>query len=200
MSSSSPGRRRAPSAPVRRRRATVTAALVVLAVAAIWFHAARSDAKRLPGRTATAAGQTAGGGTPVAAALFSPGACVSFPPTAGDRHQTVFIDAGHGGIDPGATGTTESGADHPRGRLDPARGARHRAVAAGPRLPGGGVAHRRHLGRTPGRRRPLPGGPERAGGPRRRGRPRRVRQSGRGHHPAGRLLRRRRLSRATPAA
>jgi N-acetylmuramoyl-L-alanine amidase len=34
---------------------------------------------------------------------------VSFPPTATDRHLTVFIDAGHGGIDPGATGTTESG-------------------------------------------------------------------------------------------
>lgn len=40
---------------------------------------------------------------------FSPGACISFPPTSGDRHLTVFIDAGHGGIDPGAVGTTESG-------------------------------------------------------------------------------------------
>jgi N-acetylmuramoyl-L-alanine amidase len=45
----------------------------------------------------------------VAGAGFSPGACISFPPTAGDRHQTVFLDAGHGGIDPGATGTTQSG-------------------------------------------------------------------------------------------
>ena len=60
-----------------------------------------------------------GAGTPAVSAavearrlrpLFSPGACVSFPPTTGDRHQTVFLDAGHGGIDPGATGTTESGA------------------------------------------------------------------------------------------
>ena len=40
---------------------------------------------------------------------FSPGACVSFPPTVGDRHQTVFVDAGHGGIDPGAIGVTRSG-------------------------------------------------------------------------------------------
>jgi N-acetylmuramoyl-L-alanine amidase len=42
-------------------------------------------------------------------ALFSPGACVAFPPTNGDRHETVFLDAGHGGIDPGSVGSTESG-------------------------------------------------------------------------------------------
>jgi N-acetylmuramoyl-L-alanine amidase len=41
--------------------------------------------------------------------LFAPGSCESFPPTAGDRHQTVFLDAGHGGVDPGAVGRTESG-------------------------------------------------------------------------------------------
>jgi N-acetylmuramoyl-L-alanine amidase len=45
----------------------------------------------------------------VDAARFAPGACVSFPPTAGDRHLTVFIDAGHGGVDPGAIGTTDTG-------------------------------------------------------------------------------------------
>jgi N-acetylmuramoyl-L-alanine amidase len=43
-------------------------------------------------------------------ALFSPGACMEFPPTGGDRHETVFLDAGHGGIDPGGVGTTEAGA------------------------------------------------------------------------------------------
>ena len=42
--------------------------------------------------------------------LFSPGACMAFPPTVGDRHETVFLDAGHGGIDPGGVGTTEAGA------------------------------------------------------------------------------------------
>jgi N-acetylmuramoyl-L-alanine amidase len=31
---------------------------------------------------------------------------VVFPPTSGNRHLTVFLDAGHGGIDPGATGVT----------------------------------------------------------------------------------------------
>jgi N-acetylmuramoyl-L-alanine amidase len=41
--------------------------------------------------------------------LFSPGACVSFAPVSSARHVTVFLDAGHGGMDPGAVGTTESG-------------------------------------------------------------------------------------------
>jgi N-acetylmuramoyl-L-alanine amidase len=40
---------------------------------------------------------------------FSSGACVAYPPTAGNRGETVFLDAGHGGIDPGAVGSTESG-------------------------------------------------------------------------------------------
>jgi N-acetylmuramoyl-L-alanine amidase len=40
---------------------------------------------------------------------FTSGACVSYPPTAGNRSETVFLDAGHGGIDPGAVGNTESG-------------------------------------------------------------------------------------------
>jgi N-acetylmuramoyl-L-alanine amidase len=56
------------------------------------------------------------GGTSVAVpqaidpALFSSGACLALPPTNGDVHKTVFLDAGHGGIDPGGVGTTESGA------------------------------------------------------------------------------------------
>jgi N-acetylmuramoyl-L-alanine amidase len=40
---------------------------------------------------------------------FATGACEAFEPTKGDRHETVFLDAGHGGIDPGGVGTTESG-------------------------------------------------------------------------------------------
>jgi N-acetylmuramoyl-L-alanine amidase len=42
-------------------------------------------------------------------AAFASGACVAFAPTKGDRHETVFLDAGHGGIDPGGVGTTEAG-------------------------------------------------------------------------------------------
>jgi N-acetylmuramoyl-L-alanine amidase len=41
---------------------------------------------------------------------FSAGACVAYQPTHGNKHLTVFLDAGHGGIDPGGVGTTESGA------------------------------------------------------------------------------------------
>lgn len=40
---------------------------------------------------------------------FAPGSCVAFPPTQGDRHLTVFLDAGHGGKDPGGNGYTVSG-------------------------------------------------------------------------------------------
>lgn len=41
--------------------------------------------------------------------LFEPGSCESFGSTVGDRHTTVFLDAGHGGPDPGGVGQTESG-------------------------------------------------------------------------------------------
>ncbi len=50
-----------------------------------------------------------GSGKPVDAAAFASGACVAFTPTSGNRRLTVFLDAGHGGVDPGAVGTTGSG-------------------------------------------------------------------------------------------
>jgi N-acetylmuramoyl-L-alanine amidase len=49
-----------------------------------------------------------GSGTALDPGFFATGACVAFAPTKGDRHSTVFLDAGHGGLDPGAVGTTES--------------------------------------------------------------------------------------------
>jgi N-acetylmuramoyl-L-alanine amidase len=48
-------------------------------------------------------------GKAVDAKLFEPGACVEFAPIAGNRHLTVFLDAGHGGIDPGGVGEDENG-------------------------------------------------------------------------------------------
>lgn len=42
-------------------------------------------------------------------ALFASGSCTTFAPTAQSRHQSVFLDAGHGGLDPGAVGRTQSG-------------------------------------------------------------------------------------------
>jgi N-acetylmuramoyl-L-alanine amidase len=55
------------------------------------------------GPSATASGQ------PLDTATFADGSCVAYPPTSGDHHETVFLDAGHGGIDPGGVGTTQSG-------------------------------------------------------------------------------------------
>jgi N-acetylmuramoyl-L-alanine amidase len=49
------------------------------------------------------------GGRAVDAAAFEPGSCQTFAPTAGNRHESVFLDAGHGSIDPGSVGITESG-------------------------------------------------------------------------------------------
>jgi N-acetylmuramoyl-L-alanine amidase len=48
-------------------------------------------------------------GQPIDPSAFSSGACVSFAPTASARNLTVFLDAGHGGRDVGAVGSTESG-------------------------------------------------------------------------------------------
>ncbi len=61
------------------------------------------------GSTTEVGEQNGGAGIPIDPAYFSPGACVAFPPTIGNRHLTVFLDAGHGGPDPGAVGITESG-------------------------------------------------------------------------------------------
>jgi len=51
--------------------------------------------------------------SPPSAQALSPamatGACVALSPTHGDNHRTVFLDAGHGGVDPGGVGTTQSG-------------------------------------------------------------------------------------------
>jgi N-acetylmuramoyl-L-alanine amidase len=79
------------------------AALSVLIVGAVYVAHSASAAPteiNVPGQ---------GTGTAIDPAYFSPGACVAFPPTTGNRGLTVFLDAGHGGLDPGAVGVTESG-------------------------------------------------------------------------------------------
>lgn len=87
----------------RRLRALLILAAVVLVILVLTDH--RSDAGPASGGSST----TIPGSRPVAAGQFSPGACVRMAPLTGDRHLTVFLDAGHGGIDPGGVGTTESG-------------------------------------------------------------------------------------------
>jgi N-acetylmuramoyl-L-alanine amidase len=57
----------------------------------------------------TAAARRIATGRAIDSKYFEPGSCVEFDPTSGDRHLTVFLDAGHGGIDPGGVGETESG-------------------------------------------------------------------------------------------
>ncbi len=52
--------------------------------------------------------RTGTSGQPLDPNLFAAGSCVAFAPLVGNRHQTVFVDAGHGGLDPGAVGSTES--------------------------------------------------------------------------------------------
>ena len=106
-------------------------AVIIAAPAALIIGVATTHRASVPPRSAraggtapavnshpTVAGAKAGGqglgtgtGTGVAAdpAYFSPGACVAFAPVAGDRHLTVFLDAGHGGLDPGAVGITSTG-------------------------------------------------------------------------------------------
>jgi N-acetylmuramoyl-L-alanine amidase len=64
---------------------------------------------------------SAGGGAPGGAehlaplvtaidpARYASGSCIAYAPTRGDRHLTVFLDAGHGGRDPGGIGRTQAG-------------------------------------------------------------------------------------------
>ncbi len=74
--------------------------LFVAGVSEGWWHRVHNT---------LAGGAPTSGGQPLDAAYFAAGSCLEFAPTAGDRHITVFLDAGHGGIDPGAVGHTESG-------------------------------------------------------------------------------------------
>jgi N-acetylmuramoyl-L-alanine amidase len=83
----------------RRRRRSLTVLVVAAAVvvtATVW------ESHPLGSGSASA-------GVQLDPSAFSPTACMAFPPTSGDRHATVFLDAGHGGLDPGAVGTTSSG-------------------------------------------------------------------------------------------
>jgi N-acetylmuramoyl-L-alanine amidase len=99
------------------RTVTVTAALLCSGVvAAVVGHdtpapadvpTAQLGAASTP--TTHAAVKAAPAETALDPAAFAAGSCVAFVPTHGDRHLTVFLDAGHGGPDPGGQGSTLAG-------------------------------------------------------------------------------------------
>jgi N-acetylmuramoyl-L-alanine amidase len=96
--------------PERRTkwRLIVTVGIIALVVAGALAHGRLTRLTKGAISTATNLAHT---GTEIAIdpSYFASGACMSFLPTSGDRHLTVFLDAGHGGLDPGGVGVTESG-------------------------------------------------------------------------------------------
>jgi N-acetylmuramoyl-L-alanine amidase len=122
-----PAARRPPVRRIRTRRAAgarshlftgalvaVAVVLVMTALSLVFGSSGAASSRRLGSRrpsahpvTVTAPAEAHE--TALDPSVFSAGSCVAFAPTRGDRHLTVFLDAGHGGPDPGAVGETESG-------------------------------------------------------------------------------------------
>ncbi len=87
---------------------TVVVLLCLVTVAAVAFPGFGTQLRQLA-TDVTHIGSPADDSTALDPAAFSAGACEAYAPTTGDNHETVFLDAGHGGVDPGGVGTTESG-------------------------------------------------------------------------------------------
>ena len=103
----SPARARVEGGVRRANKGRTRAALLVVLLAGALVAAVATRAMWWSMATGTVSLRTTG--TPVDAKLFEPGACMEFPPLAGDRHTTVFLDAGHGGLDPGGVGQDQAG-------------------------------------------------------------------------------------------
>jgi N-acetylmuramoyl-L-alanine amidase len=101
------------SAKVRRRRALVAA--FILIPTASWAVAKIDTGSRALTVHSTGSPSPSVSGPPGSSQLsapgisFAPGACISFQPTTGPAKATVFLDAGHGGVDPGTAGPTSRG-------------------------------------------------------------------------------------------
>jgi N-acetylmuramoyl-L-alanine amidase len=87
---------------------TFVALLCVVAVAGLVIPNLRDHLRRWATAVVHIGGATSDS-TPLDPGTFAPGACVAYKPTVGDNHESVFLDAGHGGIDPGGVGTTSTG-------------------------------------------------------------------------------------------
>jgi N-acetylmuramoyl-L-alanine amidase len=97
-------RRPVPSRALVRRRRIIAVTVAAVIALDLW---AGISAIRLAGGWIGSAGSDA---VPVDPAAFATGSCIAYAPTHGDNHTTFFLDGGHGGRDPGAVGTTQSGA------------------------------------------------------------------------------------------
>jgi N-acetylmuramoyl-L-alanine amidase len=91
--------------PARGHGAAGATLALAIAVVVAGCTAGRAPSARATATTTT----TTAPAHKVDRSLFAPGSCTTFGPTAGNRHQRVFLDAGHGGLDPGAVGHTLSG-------------------------------------------------------------------------------------------
>lgn len=92
---------------MRRRRLVLATSLLILVAAAVVVGMGGAGA----GASGSAGGAIQTGMSPrsVDAAAYAGGACILYPPTAGNRHRTVFLDAAGGVGAPSLTGTTASG-------------------------------------------------------------------------------------------
>jgi N-acetylmuramoyl-L-alanine amidase len=91
--------------PLWTRRRSALVVVIAAAVAALLSQSSFASDPRI--RASAAQRNTAG--RAIDGSYFEPGACVKYAPTSGDHHLTVFLDAGHGGLDPGGVGETQSG-------------------------------------------------------------------------------------------
>lgn len=95
-----PRRRQGSSALFRTALVLALASTCALA-APVVISAARSARMPIGGPPASERGLVDG---QVAMSGLQPGACMSFAPSDGRSGKTVFVDAGHGGLDPGVVG------------------------------------------------------------------------------------------------
>lgn len=101
------------SAPRRRRLARTAGLLVVLVALGAWWFSRGGDpapvAQVRPAAEPTPSTSVVLPSGPLDPAMFAAGSCLAMPPTKGNRGKTVFLDAGHGGPDPGGQGVTLTG-------------------------------------------------------------------------------------------